>query len=202
MFFFFLYVGVVGGVLAMGGQGTGGGGGPPPQRTETPVTGVFRDAANDGVRSDGLVAPYDAVIYENGNLMLDVRNVPRQFCMDFPDQTGESVCDDGYFTTGPSPLLDLVGTETSWAKGVVYWSVPGPSPNKTYGRWLRFGTDCDRNDVADNNLTVTRTSTGELTLEGYDAVLCARSTGKGKSTIEFVGEFSMPFHLTLTKVTQ
>ncbi|MDH4045371.1 MAG: hypothetical protein OEW06_13020, partial [Gemmatimonadota bacterium] len=158
--------------------------------SDTPVSATFRDAPGDGVQSDGAVpAEYtDAVILAIGNLFVDARGATndRKFCFDFPDQPGlpADVCDDGYFSTADptTELLLMDPGRTMTTRAQVTWVRPDAS-GKGYNWALRFGMDCDLNDVTGNRLTVVHAIDGiTWTLEGTSAILCQMPT-KGKPQV-------------------
>jgi len=174
--------------------------------SDIPVTATFRDATGDGVTSDG-GGSYDAVILAIGNLMLDARvDIPRKLCFDFAAQPGAPfggvVCDDGYLTTadpdieGGLPAMAPGGSMTTRAQ--VTWVMKDAS-GKGYNWFLRFGQDCDSNDVpADRVKVFSHLDAVTWTLEGTTAVLCRMPT-KGRPQVQHVGTFSMPFALTVVK---
>jgi hypothetical protein len=170
------------------------GGGP---ESGIPVTATFRDAPGDGVRSDGNPS-YEAVILDLGNLRLDARNdTPRQLCFDFMGQANAPnvSCDDGYLTTSQADLQDgfpamTVGSSMTTAAQVT-WVREG------YNWFLRFGRDCDSNDVA-GRATVLRTTTTTWVVSGTDAYLCQLPV-KGRPRTTFVGTFTMPMELTVVQ---
>ncbi len=172
--------------------------------SDTPVSATFRDAAGDGVMSDSAGAYTDAVILAIGNLFVDARvaTSDRKFCFDFPDQPGlpADVCDDGYFSTadpGVEPLLMVPGSTTT-TRAQVTWVRPDAS-GKGFNWFLRFGFDCENNDVTGNRLTLAHALDGiTWTLEGTSAILCQLPT-KGKPQVTEVGRFDMPFGLTVVK---
>ncbi len=170
---------------------------------DTPVIATFRDAAGDGVLGDA-PAPYDAVILDIGNLMLDARvGVARKICLAFAGQGGAplDVCDDAYLTTA-SPdvtggLLAMAPGTSMTTRGQVTW-VKQDVDGKGYNWFLRFGMDCQSEDDAANRLSVTRSLDGaSWSVEGSVAMLCRLPT-KGKPQMELVGSFTMPFGLALT----
>lgn len=171
---------------------------------DIPVTATFRDALGDGVLSDG-GGSYDAVILAIGNLMLDARvDIPRQLCLDFAAQAGapydEVVCDDAYLTTAdpdvPGGLPEMGEGDSMTTRAQVTW-VGKDSTGKGYNWFLQFGQDCESVDVSADRLTVTHHLTlDEWVLEGDTATLCRMPT-KGRPKVQLVGEFSMPFSLTV-----
>lgn len=175
-----------------------------PPTNDVPVAATFRDAADDGVASDG-GEPYDAIIRENGNLLLDVRDdIPRVLCIHFASQAGapSSVCADAYMTTSDADvegaMLEMNVADRMTTRALVYWSGVDPADGKNYGWFLRYGIDCDRALVAETRLTVTHYPDGTWTLEGQNAVLCRMPT-RGRPLEEMVGNYSMPFSLTLVR---
>jgi hypothetical protein len=179
-------------------------GGPPPGPIPLDVT--FRDTAGDGVLSDGGgiyidgVNDVEAILFEIGNFRLDARMVTvRQICFDFAGQPGAPsvTCDDGYITTADPDIEGglramAVGTtmttrsQTTWVKDGFNW-------------FLRFGRDCEATTEAANRVSVTHPDSDTWTIEGTNATLCKMSV-KGRPRGGFVGQFSMPFRLTLRRL--
>jgi len=173
--------------------------------TDLPVNAKFRDVSGDGVLSDG-GGTYEAVILVIGNLMLDARvDIPRQLCFDFGAQSGApfggALCDDGYLTTadpdleGGLPAMEVGSTMTT--RGQVTW-VKKDAAGKGYNWFLRFGMDCELADVDADRLIVTHPTVDEWVLDGGTATLCRMPT-KGRPKVLPVGEFSMPFVLTVAR---
>jgi len=171
--------------------------------SDTPVSATFRDGDGDGVLSDSGIS-YDAVILAIGNLMLDVRvGVARKVCFDFPDEAGVAdVCDDGYLTTAnpdvEGGLLAMAPGDAMTTRAQVTW-VRQDASGKGYNWFLRFGMDCHLNDVTGGRVTVAHALDGVTwTLEGATAILCRMPT-KGRSVVDSVGTFAMPFALTVVR---
>jgi len=170
--------------------------GGPPQ--DSVVSTTFRDAAGDGVVSDGGGA-YQAVILELGNLRLDARvAIPRQLCFDFAGQSGAPTidCDDGYLTTSRAGVaggfLGMPAGSSMTTAVQVTWVIDG------YNWFLRFGMDCSMDDDAGNRAVVTHADATTWTLEGSTATLCKMPV-KGRPRAELVGVYGMPFKLTIVK---
>lgn len=171
--------------------------GGPPQDSVVSVT--FRGASGDGVLSDG-GGSYDGVILELGNLRLDVRASvsTRKLCLDFDGQDGapSNLCDDAWLTTSraddpPGGFLEMpVGTSMTTAIQVS-WVIDG------FNWFLRFGMDCMDDDAVARG-DVNRLAADTWTLEGTTATLCKMPV-KGRPLVTKVGEFSMPFKLTIVK---
>ena len=173
--------------------------GGPPQ--DTVVSATFRGALGDGVLSDG-GGSYDAVILELGNLRLDVRASvsTRTLCLDFPVEAGapSDLCDDAWLTTSraddpPGGFLEMpVGTSMTTVVQVS-WVIDG------FNWFLRFGMDCDDNpDGRTPRADVTHADAATWTVEGTTAVLCQMPV-KGRPRVVEVGEFGMPFKLTIVQ---
>ena len=79
----------------------------------------------------------------------------------------------------------------------VTWVMKDAS-GKGYNWFLRFGQDCDSNDVLADRLSVSHPDAVTWTLEGTTAVLCRMPT-RGRPVIQFVGTFAMPFTLTVVE---
>lgn len=176
---------------------------------DTPIVATYRDAAGDGVRSDG--AAYtdgldgvSALVLANGNYRVQALNgaSTRLFCLNFHGQgTGgalpDAFCDHGYQTTG-SP--DVAGGWLALAPGAsmttqsqVTWVMNG------YNWFLRFGWDCNQNTAAATRATATRSvDGGTWTLESAsgNAFLC-RSAVKGKPGSAFAVSVVMPFSVSV-----
>lgn len=173
---------------------------------DIPVTASFGDEDGDGVTSDD-GRDYEAVILPIGNLMLDARvDIPRELCLDFGSQPGApfggAVCDDGYLTTADPDLEGgltamVPGGATMTTRAQVTWVMKDAS-GKGYNWFLRFGQDCDSNDVLADRLSVSHPDAVTWTLEGTTAVLCRMPT-RGRPVIQFVGTFAMPFTLTVVE---
>jgi hypothetical protein len=184
--------------------------------SDTPIVATYRDAAGDGVLSDAQLRPGLDSAYVDGvdgvsALLLGGSNYrtealsgssTREFCLAFHGQsTGgvlpDAFCDHGYHTTG-SP--DLSGGFTALAPGAsmttnsqVTWVMNG------YNWFLRFGKDCDLNDVPSKRVTVTRSADGStwaVTTPPAAGWLC-RSLVKGKPGSSTVGEVVMPYQITV-----
>jgi len=173
--------------------------------TDTPIVAVYRDAASDGVRSDG--AAYldglngvSALILAIGNYRVEALNgtSTRQFCLDFHGQsTGgllpNAFCDHGYQTTGSPDVaggwLMLAPGASMTTQSQVTWVANGSN-------WfLRFGWDCNQSKVPATRAVVTRSADGGTwTLESTsgNAFLC-RSAVRGKPGTGFAAQVVMPF---------
>ena len=64
--------------------------------------------------------------------------------------------------------------------------------------FLRFGSNCDGQDVSANRVTVSHPLADTWTIEGSQAILC-RMPVKGRPTTELVGPFTMPMFMTLVQ---
>ena len=184
--------------------------------TDTPIVATYRDAVGDGLLSDaqrrpGLDAGYTdgvdgvtADILADGNYRVTALNgsSTREFCFSFHGQSTagllpDAFCDHGYHTTG-SP--DLSGGFSALAPGAsmttnsqVTWVMNG------YNWFLRFGKDCDLNDVPSKRVTVTRSADGStwtVTTQSVAGWLC-HSLVKGKPGSGAVGEVVMPYQITV-----
>lgn len=170
--------------------------------TSIPVDATLRDAAGDGVRSDG-AGLYAAAIDALGNLFLDARvSTERQICFDFGGQpnapSADPFCDAGWISTfdvsenGGLQQMGVGGTLSvrlgvSWVKDRYNWA-------------LAFGRDCLSGDVLTSDLdVVTKSAPGTWVIEGSSATLC-RAPTKGKPSSEKVGSFVLPHRLTLEQV--
>ncbi len=176
--------------------------------SDIPVSATFRDATDDGVLSDkvGSYDSYDAVILPIGNLFLDARrDIPeRRLCFDFDGQEGapDIDCDDAYLSTAApgveGGLPEMAPGSDMTTRAQVTWVKPDAS-GKGYNWFLRFGMDCDSNDVDEDRLDVTHHPDADTwTLVGTTAILCRMPT-KGRPMVEPVGTFVMPFELTVTR---
>ena len=185
---------------------------------DTPITATYRAATSDGVLSDaqlrsGLDPTYtdgldgvDAKILANGNYRVTALNgtSTRKFCFDFHGQDvggllPDAFCDNGYQTTsspdvsGGLPAMAPGSTMTT-ATGVV-WVING------YNWFLRFGAgDCQGTQVLARRAVVTRSAEGASwtmhSPDGEKALLC-RMPVKGRPTVTQVGEYVMPFEVTV-----
>ena len=176
--------------------------------TDLPIEATYRDAATDGVKSDGAaVATYvdgvdgvSALLLGGGNYRVRTSDSPtRAFCLDFQGHPGAPyavVCDNGYHTTGAP---DVAGGLSAMAIGSsmttrsqVTWVRDG------YNWFLMYGRDCGLNEVPAKRAIVTRTSGDTWVIESPSApaILC-RSATKGRPTTGLVGEFAMPFSVTV-----
>ncbi|MFC1639664.1 hypothetical protein ACFL3B_02755 [Gemmatimonadota bacterium] len=191
---------------------------------DTPITVEFSDADGDRVKSDdGDV--YAGIFREdpNGSLIFSTldgsRNETRQLCFDFPQDPEHPLlpsdgCLDALLTTaypegegnpGGMPAMEPGGSlKTS---GQFIWSsVEVINGKPTPVEWfLRYGPGgCLFEEVVEaNQFTVTRGLVpydDEWVLEGQDAYLC-RNLQQGKPQDPNLGEFQMPFNLTLKLVT-
>ncbi len=82
--------------------------------------------------------------------------------------------------------------DTMLTEAQVTWVIDG------YNWFLRFAHGCDLNAGGNDRAVVTHPDAASWTLEGVTAVLC-RMPVKGRPRTEFVGEYSMPFKLTILK---
>ena len=177
--------------------------------TDTPIVATYRDAASDGVRSDG--AAYadgldgvSALILSIGNYRVAALNgtSTRLFCLDFHGQsTGgllpDAFCDHGYQTTGSPDIsggwLALAPGASMTTQSQVTWVMNGSN-------WfLRFGWDCNQAKVPAQRAVVTRSADGATwTLESAsgNAFLC-RSAVKGKPGSAFAASVVMPFSVSV-----
>lgn len=167
---------------------------------DIPVSVSFRDAAGDGVVSDGAGTYSNALILDIGNLQLDARNDnPRELCFNFDGQAGAPsvVCDDGFMTTSfpdmPGGLTVMAVGSTMTTAVQATWVIDG------FNWALRFGMDCDLNpDGRTPRADVAHADAATWTVEGTTAVLCQMPV-KGRPRVEEVGVFSMPFKITIAQ---
>jgi hypothetical protein len=173
--------------------------------TDTPIVATYRDAAGDGVRSDGAaytdgVDGVSALILAIGNYRVEALNgtSTRMFCFDFHGQsTGgllpNAFCDHGYQTTGTP---DVAGGWLMLAPGASMTTQSQVTWVQNGSNWfLRFGWDCSQAKVPATRATVTRSADGGTwTLESPSgtAFLC-RSAVKGKPGTGFAAQVVMPF---------
>jgi len=185
---------------------------------DTPITATYRDATSDGVVSDAQLRPgldptytdgldgVDAKILANGNYKVTALNGSsiRKFCFDFHGQDvggllPDAFCDNGYQATsspdvsGGLPAMAPGSTMTT-ASSVV-WVING------FNWFLRFGGgDCQGTQVPTKRAVVTRSVDGvSWTMrspDGEKALLC-RMPVKGRPSVTLVGEYTMPFEVTV-----
>jgi len=173
--------------------------GPPPP--DIPVLATFRDAVDDGVKSDGGAA-YDATILELGNMFIDARaSVPRELCLNFQDAdqppAPDDLCHNAYMSTADPSVVggmrDMAVGSSITSRAQVTWGMDQRN-------WfLRFGMDCSLDDDTANRIVVTHPDDDTWVLEGHNARLCTSSI-KGRPTSAVIGDvFSMPFQITLVR---
>jgi len=175
--------------------------------TDTPIVAIYRNAASDGLSSDGLayvdgVDAVSALILAFGNYrVLTVDASPRAFCFAFHGQDiggvlPDAFCDQGYQPTGnpsvPGGFPALAPGSSMTTRSQVYWSMNG------YGWFLRFGRDCNEIEVPANHATVTRSADGTTwTFESGGAAHLCRAPLRGRPGMEFVATVVMPFAVTV-----
>jgi hypothetical protein len=183
---------------------------------DTPIAATYRDATSDGVLSDAQLRPgldptyidaidgVDAKILAIGNYRVTALNgtSTRKFCFDFHGQDvggllPNAFCDNGYQATsspdvaGGLPAMTPGSTMTTASQ--VTWVMNG------YNWFLRFGLDCNGNPAAGKRITVTRSADGAtwtMTTPAVPAWLC-HSPVKGKPSSSTVGQFTMPYQVTV-----
>ncbi len=169
-----------------------------------PVEVSIRDAADDGLLSDGAGA-YSSEIDQPGNLFLDARtDTGRKICLDFGDQLdptwglAPSFCDNGWITT--YDLSESGGMQVMGPGGTLPVRLGATWVMNKYNWSLTFGRDCIDGTVLPDDLDiVTHTNADTWVVEGSAATLC-RSPTKGKPGHEKVGSFDLPHLLVLERV--
>jgi len=183
---------------------------------DTPITVEFWDADGDRVTSDGGDF-YDGIFREdpNGSLIFSTHENPRCIHFDFPQDPEHPLvpsddCLDALLTTAypegegnPGGMPAMAPGSSLRTSGQFIWgSVEVVNGKETPAEWfLRYGPGgCAFEEVVEaNQFTVTRKPEpldDEWIFEGQNAYLC-RNLQRGKPQDPEIGEFAMPFTLTL-----
>jgi hypothetical protein len=198
------------GSTALWAQGKGNKGKLP---DEIPMTATFTDDASDGITSDVVDKPYvdgkngvRAVLVGARNFVLDTRNSPRSFHVNFADDCADEL--DGpvnFFSTsrlidGDGNLVEdrLLGmaVDDSFRSDAQAFFV---FDDTQY--FVRFDPDYDKGGASSDHVQITRLSPVEwnidagYTVDGSDTASLLSWPIKGRPKTTFVADCEMPFEL-------